>query len=155
MDPLQSLGPLCCLELPNCGVWGVSLQGQHVPVLHPHCRALAAAARAPLGAVSLHCWCQQHWPLSGVNGSEREQMDFLGLMAQPLRAGFGWEPGIAALHTEAAVDEFLHLCLQPVNFLQAVCLFFWFFFPFLFADTGSVDLEWSLQGVNKRWLIAY
>lgn len=39
-------------------------------------------------------------------------------------------------------------CLQPVNFL-------WAGFFFLFADTSSVDLEWSLQGVNKRWLIAH
>lgn len=80
-DPCDSL---CCLEHPNCGVWGISLQGQHIPHLHLCCCVLAAAARSPLGEVSLHrhCWCQQHRLMSDVNGSEREQMDFLGLRDQ-------------------------------------------------------------------------
>lgn len=53
----------------------------------------------------------------------------------------------------AAVDEFSSALPAACTFL-AGCLFFGFFF-FLFADPGSADLEWSLQGVNKRWLIAY
>lgn len=78
--------PLCCLQHPNCRLWGMALQGQHLP--HPHlccCALAAAAARSPLGEVSLHghCWCQQHRLMSHVKGSEREQMDFLGLMDQP------------------------------------------------------------------------
>lgn len=60
-------------------------------------------------------------------------------------------PSITAVQAEATADELVQdkqPCLQPVNFL-------WAGFFFLFADTSSVDLEWSLQGVNKRWLIAH
>lgn len=38
-------------------------------------------------------------------------------------------------------------CLQSIHFLLVG-------FFCSFADTGSVDLEWSLQGVNKCQLIA-
>lgn len=57
--------------------------------------------------------------MADVNGSEREQMDFLGLVDQQ-PPGWLWEgAGIIAVQAGAAVDELAQPWLQPVHFLQA------------------------------------
>lgn len=87
--------------------------------------------------------------MSLINRCEKEQMDFLGLGGEaPFRLVMDGSPGQAAAWRRAgglqrSVDWFVEdrqPCLQSINFLLVVF--------FSFADTGSVDLEWSLQG-NK------
>lgn len=87
--------------------------------------------------------------MSDVNGSEREQMDFLGLRDQH-PPGWGRVGALAPLPCTRRLQWMSYFSLVCSLYISCRLVFF-----FLFADTGSVDLEWSLQGVNKRWLIAH